>query len=455
MSFQVIDPSTGRLVRTVDETPRAEVERILAAAARGFGIWRRVPIEERAVVLRKVAASLRSGATEWAELIATEMGKPIQQGRTEVEKCAAGCEYYADHAADLLAPEPAKTEARRSYVSFEPLGVVLAIMPWNFPFWQVVRFGAPALMAGNAVLLKHAPNVPGCAEAMEGMFRDAGVPEGVFQAVYLQNEGTGNLVDRREISAVTLTGSTRAGREVASRAGRALKKTVLELGGSDPYLILPGADMARAVEACVRSRLQNGGQSCVAAKRLVVVKELEDEFVERLVARMKAAKVGNPKDESTEVGPLARRDLRDALHHQVRASVEAGAELLLGGVVPDGDGWFYPPTVLRNVGPGMPAYDEELFGPVAVVIAVENEDEAVRVANDSVYGLGGAVFTQDLARGEEIARERLDVGCAFVNDFVRSDPSLPFGGVRDSGYGRELGSFGIREFVNVKLVWVA
>jgi len=455
MSFQVIDPTTGRLVRTVDETPRAEVERILFAAARGFEMWRRVPIEERGAVLRKVAEGLRSRANEWAELIATEMGKPLQQGRTEVEKCALGCEYYATHAAHLLAPEPAKTEARKSYVSFEPLGVVLAIMPWNFPFWQVVRFGAPALMAGNAVILKHAPNVPGCAEAIEGIFRDAGVPEGVFQAVYLQNEGTGNLIDRREISAVTLTGSTRAGREVASRAGRALKKTVLELGGSDPYLILPGADMARAVEACVRSRLQNGGQSCIAAKRLIVVKDLEAEFVERLVARLKAVRVGDPKDEINEVGPLARRDLRDTLHHQVRASVEAGAELLLGGVMPDGDGWFYPPTVLRNVAPGMPAYEEELFGPVAVVITVENEDEAVRVANDSVYGLGGAVFSEDLARAEEIARERLDVGCAFVNEYVRSDPSLPFGGVRDSGYGRELGSFGIREFVNVKMVWVA
>jgi succinate-semialdehyde dehydrogenase/glutarate-semialdehyde dehydrogenase len=328
-------------------------------------------------------------------------------------------------------------------------------MPWNFPFWQVVRFGAPALMAGNAVVLKHAPNVPGCAEAIEGIFRDAGLPGGVFQAVYLQNEGTGTLIERPEIRAVTLTGSTRAGREVAARAGHALKKTVLELGGSDPYLILPGADMARAVEACVRSRLQNGGQSCIAAKRLIVVKNLEDEFVERLVARMKVARVGDPKDEITEVGPLARRDLRDTLHQQVRASVEAGAELLLGGVVPDGDGWFYPPTVLRKVAPGMPAYEEELFGPVAVVIAVEDEDEAVRVANDSVYGLGGAVFTDDVGRAEEIARERLDVGCAFVNDFVRSDPALPFGGVRDSGYGRELGSFGIREFVNVKMVWVA
>ena len=455
MSFQVIDPSNGRLVRTVDETPRAEVERILAGAARGFDTWRRVSIDERATVIRRVAEALRSRADQWADLIAGEMGKPVRQGKAEIEKCALGCDYYAEHAAALLAPEPAKTEARRSYVSFEPLGVVLAIMPWNFPFWQVVRFGVPAIMAGNAVILKHAPNVPGCAEAIEGIFRQAGLPEGVFQAVFLQNEGTGALIDRREVSAVTLTGSTRAGREVASRAGRALKKTVLELGGSDPYLILQGADMAQAVEACVRSRLQNGGQSCIAAKRLIVVKELEADFVEQLVARMKAAKVGDPKDETTEVGPLARRDLRDTLHHQVRASIEAGAELLLGGTVPDGDGWFYPPTVLRNVGPGMSAYEEELFGPVAVVIAVENEDEAIRVANDSVYGLGGAIFTTDLARAEEIAREKLDVGCAFVNEFVRSDPSLPFGGVRDSGYGRELGSFGIREFVNVKMVWVA
>ena len=455
MSFQVIDPSNGRLVRTVDETPRAEVERILAGAARGFDTWRRVSLDERATVIRRVAEALRSRADQWADLIASEMGKPIRQGRAEIEKCALGCDYYAEHAAALLAPEPATTEARRSYVSFEPLGVVLAIMPWNFPFWQVVRFGAPAIMAGNAVILKHAPNVPGCAEAMEGIFRQAGLPGGVFQAVFLQNEGTGALIDRREVSAVTLTGSTRAGREVASRAGRALKKTVLELGGSDPYLILQGADMAQAVEACVRSRLQNGGQSCIAAKRLIVVKELEADFVEQLVARMKAAKVGDPKDETTDVGPLARRDLRETLHHQVRASIEAGAELLLGGIVPDGEGWFYPPTVLRNVGPGMPAYEEELFGPVAVVIGVENEDEAIRVANDSVYGLGGAIFTTDLARAEEIAREKLDVGCAFVNEFVRSDPSLPFGGVRDSGYGRELGSFGIREFVNVKMVWVA
>jgi succinate-semialdehyde dehydrogenase/glutarate-semialdehyde dehydrogenase len=387
--------------------------------------------------------------------MAEEMGKPVDAGRSEAEKCAWACDYYAEHAARFLADEPAETDARRSYVAYRPLGPILAIMPWNFPYWQVFRFTAPALMAGNTVLLKHAGNVPRCARRVERVLVDAGLPPGCFQSLFLTNQQVGGVIRNRRVRGVTLTGSVRAGQAVAKQAGARVKKTVLELGGSDPYVVLEDADVEAAAAACVQSRLVNSGQSCIAAKRFIVLSAVHDDFVDAVVERMRAAKVGSPFQEGTTVGPQAREDLRDTLHRQVERSIGAGARCLLGGEVPDGPGWYYPPTVLADVRAGMPAYAEELFGPVASILAARNRTTAIRLANDTSFGLGAAVFTADLAEGERIARDELNAGCCFVNTFVRSDPRLPFGGVMDSGYGRELGRHGLLEFVNAKTVWVA
>ncbi len=383
------------------------------------------------------------------------MGKPLAQGRGEAEKCASACDYFAEHAARFLAPDPIETDARKSYVAFAPLGVVLAVMPWNFPFWQVFRFAAPALMAGNGCLLKHASNVTGCALAIEELLRDAGFPEDLFQALLLRGGAVEQALARPEVRAVTLTGSAEAGRSIAAAAGKLLKKSVLELGGSDPYIILDDADLDHAAETCAASRLINSGQSCIAAKRFIVVGAVRQAFAERFVERMRARRAGNPMDEGVDLGPLARRDLRERLHAQVAESVRRGAKVLLGGEIPPGPGAFYPATVLDNVGPGMPAYDEETFGPVAAVIAARDEADAIRIANDSSFGLGAAVFTRDSERGERLAREAIEAGSCFVNSLVRSDPRLPFGGVKESGYGRELSAYGIREFVNVKTMYVA
>lgn len=451
---RVIDPATGRELRAIPHDTPEIVERVIREAVSAQHAWRELPLAARAEVLNRVARLLRDRQDRWAALMAEEMGKPLAQGRAEAEKCAWVCTFYAKQAENFLAPEAVEVEGARAYVAFRPLGVILSIMPWNYPFWQLFRFAAPALMAGNAILLKHASNVPGCAGAIEGIFRMAGAPEGLVTALFLDNDATGDLVDRPEVAAVTVTGSTAAGRSVAKRAGAALKKTVLELGGSDPYLILADADLERAIEASARGRLVNSGQSCVAAKRFIVVPEVREAFEAGLVARMREARMGPPTEPGVDLGPQAREDLRDGLHEQVRRSVAAGARCLLGGMVPEGPGWFYPPTVLTDVAPGQPAYEEELFGPVAAIIPVASEAEAIRVANDSVFGLGGAVFSKDVARAEALARDALEVGCAFVNDHVRSHPALPFGGVRESGYGRELGIFGIREFVNVKTVWI-
>jgi succinate-semialdehyde dehydrogenase/glutarate-semialdehyde dehydrogenase len=381
------------------------------------------------------------------------MGKPLKQGAAEVEKCALGCDYYADNAEAHLAPDTIKTENSKSYVAFEPLGVVLAIMPWNFPLWQVYRFAAPALMAGNVGVLKHASNVPGCALVIEEIFTQAGFPEGVFRTLLIGNKQVQAVIEHPLVRAVTLTGSTAAGKTVAAQAGAVLKKTVLELGGSDPYVVLEDADLDHAVQTCVNSRLINSGQSCIAAKRFVVVEPVLAAFTDRFVALMKTKKAGDPLIEGTDVGPQARRDLRDDLHKQVIASIERGATLLLGGEVPPGKGAYYPATVLADVKPGMPAYDEELFGPVAAIIGAKDEEDAVRIANDTIFGLGAAVFTKDAKRGERIAR-KLEAGATFVNRSVASDPRLPFGGIKESGYGRELGGYGIKEFVNVKTVCV-
>jgi succinate-semialdehyde dehydrogenase/glutarate-semialdehyde dehydrogenase len=387
--------------------------------------------------------------------MAEEMGKPVSAGRAEAEKCAWACDYYADNAEGFLRDERIATDASSSYVACRPLGPVLAIMPWNFPYWQVIRFAAPALMAGNTVLLKHAPNVPGCSRRLTDLFEAAGLPGGCFENLFITERQAGAAIRNRRVRAVTLTGSVGAGRAVARQAGSRIKKTVLELGGSDPYLILEDADLENAAAQCVQSRLINAGQSCIAAKRFIVLASVKDRFVDAVVERMKATRMGDPFDDGTELGPQAREDLRTSLHAQVSGSVEKGARCLTGGSVPDGPGWYYPPTVLDDVRRGMPAYREELFGPVATILTARDRAHAVRLANDTSFGLGAAVFTADVEEGERIARDELNAGCCFVNSFVRSDPRLPFGGIGDSGYGRELGRHGILEFTNIKTVYVA
>jgi succinate-semialdehyde dehydrogenase/glutarate-semialdehyde dehydrogenase len=455
MAIITINPATGEQLESYDEMNERDIQDIIERSHEAHLAWRETGFAERGKLLRNLAEALREDQESLATLMSREMGKPIRQARAEIEKCATGCDYYAEHGESFLAPETVETDAGKSYITYRPLGVVLAIMPWNFPFWQIIRFAAPALMAGNAVLLKHAGNVTGCGLAIEDLFRRAGFPDGLFRTLLIRSDGVEAVVNDDRIAAVTLTGSTEAGRAVASTAGSNVKKTVLELGGSDPYLILEDADLERAAEACATGRLLNSGQSCIAAKRLVVVEPVLEEFQQHLIRAMKAHKVGDPMAEDSDIGPLARTDLRDDLQAQVTTSVERGATLLLGGETPEGPGAFYPPTILANVEKGMPAYDEEVFGPVAAVIAARDEEDAIRIANDTPYGLGAAVFTRDVARGEKIAAERLDAGSCFVNAFVKSDPRLPFGGVKASGYGRELSELGIREFAYAKTVYIA
>ncbi len=453
MTLTSRNPATGAAVAAYPEMSQKEVFGVLSQVHDAFMAWRQQSFGQRAQRMQRAAALLRRDADRFARLMAEEMGKPLAQGRGEIDKCAWACDFYTEHAERFLASEPVATEARESYVAFEPLGVILAVMPWNFPFWQVFRFAAPAMMAGNAVVLKHASNVPRCAQAIERLIQDAGFPEHLVRAVMIGSARVAGVIASPFVAAVTVTGSTPAGRAVAQAAGRALKKAVLELGGSDPYIVLEDADLEEAVGTCVAARLVNAGQSCIAAKRLIVVEQVRIRCEQLLRDRMREQKMGDPLEEGVTIGPLARHDLRDELDRQVQRSVAEGARLLLGGQVPDLPGAYYPPTILTDVRKGMPAYEEELFGPVAVVIPVKDEAEAIRVANDSPFGLGAAVFTRDRARGEQIAR-RLEVGCCFVNAQVRSDPRLPFGGVKQSGYGRELGIFGIREFVNIKTVYI-
>ncbi|MEM6455533.1 MAG: NAD-dependent succinate-semialdehyde dehydrogenase [Acidobacteriota bacterium] len=455
-TLDAIQPATGEVIDRHPVTSPDARDALIDAAAETQRRWAATSLATRADWLRRVADRLDDRRAPLADLMAREMGKPRAQGRAEVDKCAWVCRYYAEHGADFLADDRADTDARRSYVTYRPLGLLLAIMPWNFPIWQVLRCAAPALMAGNGVILKHAPNVPGCALAIEELLRIDGHPQHLLRTVLLAgNDEAEALIDDRRIRAVTLTGSTRAGRAVAARAGRQLKPIVLELGGSDPYLILADADVEQAAALCVQSRLHNSGQTCIAAKRFIVVDAVRAAFERAVIDAMRARTMGDPFDDAVDVGPMARVDLRDALHAQVTRSLDAGARLMLGGVCPDGPGAFYPPSVLTDVAPGMPAFDEELFGPVAAIVPVADEDEAIARANETVYGLGAAVFTRDVARGERIAADRLEAGCCFVNDFVRSDPRLPFGGIKDSGHGRELGREGIRAFCNVKTVCVA
>lgn len=454
MSFQSINPATGAVVATYQEMDARRVEKIIGLTQAAFLDWRRRDLAEKGELLRAAGRILRTREESLARLMAEEMGKPFADGIAEIRKCATGCDYFAENGARYLAPEPVETDAGRSFVAFQPLGVVLAIMPWNFPFWQVFRFAAPALMAGNAAVLKHASNVSGCALAIESIFVEAGFPANLFRTLLIGSGTVETVIENPHVRAVTLTGSGPAGRAVARKAGEMLKKTVLELGGSDAYLVLEDADVELAAQISTRARLVNSGQSCIAGKRFVVVERVRDWFESLFVQNMRAARVGPPLEEGTEIGPLARRDLRDALHAQVEASIARGARCLCGGAVPEGPGAYYPPTVLTDVRKGMPAHDEEMFGPVAAIIPVKDEAEAVAVANDSPFGLGGGIFTRDVARGERLAVEEIEAGSVFVNDFVRSDPRLPFGGVKESGYGRELAVYGIREFVNVKTVVV-
>jgi succinate-semialdehyde dehydrogenase/glutarate-semialdehyde dehydrogenase len=448
-----VNPATEEVLARFDPFTREEVDRAIDEAQDAFSAWREQLIAERAVPMRRLAALLRERADRYAKLATIEMGKPIAEARAELEKCAWGCEHYAESAARYLADEVVETNALRSLVAFEPLGVILAVMPWNFPFWQVFRFAAPALMAGNAAVVKHASNVPQCALAIEEVVRDAGFPEGLLRTLLLAGSAVEPVIADPRIRAVTLTGSSDTGSRIAELAGRALKKSVLELGGSDPYIVLADADLDIAAKVGARARNQNNGQSCIAAKRFIAVEPVARDFERRFAAEVEAMRMGDPLDPTTQIGPLARADLRETLERQVRDSVRMGARVLTGGERGAGKGWYYQPTVLAGVTEDMPVFKEETFGPVAAVLRVRDADDAVRVANDSAYGLGASVWTRDLKLGEALAR-RIESGAVFVNGMVASDPRLPFGGVKRSGYGRELSEFGIREFVNIQTIWI-
>ena len=452
--IQSINPADLQVIKTYQSMFPSEVNKILDLTNNTFERWKETTFSLRSKLMLNAAEVLRKRKEEYSKMMTLEMGKPIAQSRAEVEKCAWVCEYYSENAEKFLDDELITTDASKSFVTFQPLGIVLAVMPWNFPFWQVFRFAAPGLMAGNAGILKHASNVSGCALAIEEVFHEAGFPENLFRTILVPSSQMEEVIKNEKIKAVTLTGSVPAGKSVAKTAGSVLKKTVMELGGSDPYVILEDADLEIAADTCVTARLINAGQSCIAAKRFIVVEKVYDSFEKLFVEKMKLKKMGDPFDESNHIGPQASIPLRDELHQQVLKSIELGAKLLLGGKIPELDGAWYLPTVLSNVKKGMPAYDEELFGPVAALIMAKDETEAIRIANDSIFGLGSAIFTKDVKRGEKIAKEKLQAGCCFVNAFVKSDPRLPFGGIKESGYGRELSSFGIREFVNIKTVYI-
>jgi succinate-semialdehyde dehydrogenase/glutarate-semialdehyde dehydrogenase len=450
--MQSINPYTGQVIQEYWEHTPEEVEQIIVEVDQAFHSWKKTGFEQRSVCMKNLQVKLIEKKEELAAVIVSEMGKVKREAIAEVEKCAWVCGYYAENAEPFLKNEPIKTETTESYISFQPIGTVLAVMPWNFPFWQVFRFLAPALMAGNTGVLKHSSNVTGCALAIEKLVVEAGFPANVFRTLVISSQQVKAVIKNSLIKAVTLTGSTPAGRSVASTAGEALKKTVLELGGSDPYIILEDADIEYAARQCVASRLINAGQSCIGAKRFIVASGVYEQFKREFIRLMSEAKFGDPSNPETGIGPLARVDLRDELHQQVEKSRKMGAAVLLGGFVPDADAPFYPPTVLENVVPGMPAYHEELFGPVAVLFRVEDDEEAVRIANDTVFGLGSGIFTSNTEKAKVLAEKGLEAGCVFINDFVKSDPRLPFGGVKESGYGRELSCIGIHEFMNMKTI---
>jgi acyl-CoA reductase-like NAD-dependent aldehyde dehydrogenase len=453
MSIQSINPATEEVLRTFEPYSKEQVDEALEQAHNAFLSWRETSFAERASYIRRVAAYMRANKNELARIATLEMGKPITEAEAEVEKCAWNCDFYAENAEKFLADEIVSTNATESYVAFRPLGVVLALMPWNFPYWQVLRFAAPALMAGNTTVLKHASNVSMAALEIEHIFRECGFPAGVFRTVLVPGAQTGRLIEDGRIAAITLTGSDLAGVAVASTAGRVLKKTVLELGGSDAFIVLADADLDGAAQMAVRARYQNTGQSCIAAKRFIVVESVAEEFERKFVEAASKLRVGDPLNRETQVGPMARGDLRDTLEQQVKASLKMGARVLLGGKPMQGKGYFYEPTILTNVTPDMPVFREETFGPVAAVIRARDTDHAIELANDSQFGLGGNLWTRDIAQARQIAR-RLESGGVFINGMTASDPRLPFGGIKRSGYGRELSIFGIREFVNIQTVWI-
>jgi len=447
-----INPATGAPLAEYD-SDEGRVDEALDRSFAAFRDWRRRPFHERAEVIASAGRVLRERQEEFAQLITAEMGKPIREARAEVEKCAVGCDYFAEEGERLLAPEMISSDANESFVRFDPLGTVLAVMPWNFPFWQVFRFAAPALMAGNAGILKHASNVPGCSRAIQDIFREAGAPEGIFQSLLIGARTASSMVADDRIAAVTLTGSEAAGSAIGAAAGEAIKPSVLELGGSDPFIILADADVDAAVEAAVKARVINSGQSCIAAKRFIVEAPVYDRVVEGMRAAMEALNVGDPTQDETDIGPLARRDLVDDLEDQLSRSVQDGARVQAGGKPITGPGFYYQPTLLAECRPEHTAMREETFGPLAAVARVADAEEAIRIANDSRYGLGAAIFT-DPARGKALAAE-IEAGHVAVNGIVKSDPRLPFGGIKKSGYGRELAGPGIRSFVNMKTVWIA
>jgi len=454
MRYRTINPTTEEQLEVFDCHSDDLVEGMVMASVRGFGEWRRRSPRERGALLTEAASLLEREAATLAETMAIEMGKPLAQGRAEAFKCALGCRYYAENGEAFLVDDPRSSDGSRSYVRCDPLGPVLAIMPWNFPFWQFYRFAAPALIAGNTVLLKHSPNTPRCALAIEDLMLRAGFPRGVVQNLFLSNEQAGRLIADERVRGVTLTGSTRAGKQVAQAGGKHLKPTVMELGGSDPFIVLDGADVDRAVEVGVDARCQNSGQSCIAAKRFLVHRCVADSFREGFVAAMQQRVVGDPTDAGVEIGPLARADLRETLVKQVARTTTAGASVLCGGKRPEGRGFFYPPTVLAEVPAGTPAAEEELFGPVATLTVIEDDDEAIELANSIRYGLGASLWTRDVERAQRLIPE-IEAGSVFVNGPVKSDPRLPFGGVKQSGFGRELAREGMMEFVNLKTVWFA
>ena len=454
MEITSINPATGKNIKTYTLDTPAQAKAKIAATQEAWLSWKKTSFEERKRLLRQMAAVLRKRANELAILMANEMGKPVTAGLSEVEKCAFACDYYTDHVETFLKDTLVETDASKSYYTYNPIGIVLAVMPWNFPLFQVFRFLVPALAVGNAGVLKHASNVPGCALVIQEIVEEAGFPKNIFQTLMISSRDVEAVIENEFIKAVTLTGSNAAGSKVASKAGELIKKTVMELGGSDAYVVLEDADLDLAAKVCVDARYVNSGQSCIAGKRFIVVRSVIEEFTKKFVEFAKAKVVGDPLDAKTEIGPQARVDLRDELHKQVLASVKGGAKLVLGGIVPDDKTAFYPATVLTNVKPGIVSFDEELFGPVASIVEAEDEEHAIELANHSQFGLGSAVFTRDLARGERIAATRLEAGMSFVNANVKSDPRIPFGGVKQSGYGRELSVWGIHEFVNIKTVYI-
>jgi succinate-semialdehyde dehydrogenase / glutarate-semialdehyde dehydrogenase len=454
MAIESINPATGAALEQFAETTPDDLERVLRQSHETWKEWRRSAFAERARLMREAARLLRERKFRFARTMALEMGKPMAQGEGEVEKCAWCCDYYAEHAEAFLASEACATDGSRSYVRFDPLGPVLAIMPWNFPFWQVFRFAAPALMAGNTGILKHASNVPRCALDIEEVFRDAGFPEGAFRTALVGSSSVAGLIADPRIVAVTLTGSEQAGVQVAEQAGHHLKRTVLELGGSDPYIVLEDADIEQAAKVATDARLINSGQSCIAAKRFIVVDSVYEQFLGLFKAEMATRVLGDPLNPATHIGPQARVDLRDELHRQVEQSTRQGARVELGGTIPPGNGAFYPATILVEAEPGVAVFDEETFGPVAAVTRAVDEADAIRLANTSSFGLGASLWTRDVAKAERLAGE-IEAGDVHINGQVKSDPRLPFGGIKRSGYGRELSHFGIREFVNIKSVWIA